>query len=146
MTRVEKSIEINLPPEKIWPLVKWENVPQWFDSVKKVEWTSKEHDKIGATLHVKNEIAGIKAENDVEITEIKENEKSSWRTTAGSATIIFSGTFSPTKDGTKVTFTEDYELPYSILGKIIDKLRVHKAIEKDVENALKKLKAAAEKQ
>ena len=145
LTRIEKSIEINVPPEKIWPLITWENVPKIFESVKKIEWTSKEHNKVGATLHITTEVAGVKGESEVEITELKENEKSAWRTTGGPVTIIFSGTFTPTENGTKVTFTQDYELPYSILGRIIDKLRVHKASEKDSENALKKLKAMAEK-
>ena len=146
MARVEKSIEVNVPPEKIWPLVKWENVPEVFESLKKMEWTSEEHNKVGSTLHLTTEVAGVKQESDVEITDWVENEKAGWRTIGGNAKIIFSSTFSPTKNGTKVTFTQDYELPYSILGKIIDKLRFHKAIEKDTENALIKLKAMAEKQ
>jgi hypothetical protein len=39
----------------------------------------------------------------------------------------------------------EYELPYSIFGKLIDKLRVHKAMEKSFEAGLKKLKDMAEK-
>jgi len=30
-------------------------------------------------------------------------------------------TFSPTEDGTKFSMVIDYELPYSVLGKLIDK-------------------------
>ena len=51
----------------------------------------------------------------------------------------------PTKAGTKVTQTIDYELPYSVLGKLIDKLRVHKAMDKSYDVALKKLKDIMEK-
>jgi coenzyme Q-binding protein COQ10 len=145
LTRIEKPIEINAPPEKIWPIVEWEKLPEWFETVKKVEWTSKEKNKVGATLHMKAEAAGTKAEYDAEITEWIENEKMAWRTTGGNITLIASSTLTPTKTGTKATFTEDYELPYSVLGKIIDKLRVHKAMEKDAERALKKLKDMAEK-
>jgi len=39
----------------------------------------------------------------------------------------------------------DYELPYSVLGKLIDKLRVHKAMDKSYDVALKKLKDIMEK-
>ena len=39
----------------------------------------------------------------------------------------------------------DYELPYSVLGKLIDKLRVHKALEKSFDIGLKKLKDILEK-
>jgi len=51
---------------------------------------------------------------------------------------------SPTKAGTKVTMGMEYEMPYSILGKLIDKLRVHKAMEKDLEKGLNGIKIAAE--
>jgi uncharacterized membrane protein len=145
LARIEKSIEINVPPEKIWPIVKWENVPQWFDTVKKVEWTSKEHNTVGSTFHVVQEAGGAKMEADDEITEVIENEKMGFRTISGNATVIGSVTLSPTKAGTKVTITQDYELPYSILGKLIDKLRVHKVLENSIEKALKKLKDTMEK-
>lgn len=84
-------------------------------------------------------------EGDDEITEMIENEKMAFRTTSGNTTVIGSVTLSPTKGGTKVTITQDYELPYSVLGKLIDKLRVHKVLETSIEKALKKLKDTMEK-
>jgi uncharacterized membrane protein len=144
LTRIEKSIEINAPPEKVWSFINWDNVPKYYESVKKVEWTSKEHNRVGATLHFTSELAGVKGEADAEITEWTENKKASWRTITGNPTMIFTAALDPTEAGTKMTFAADYEMPYSILGKIIDKLRVHKAMEKDNENALKKLKVMAE--
>jgi uncharacterized membrane protein len=101
--------------------------------------------KVGATVHVVSEIAGTKGEWDAEITEYKNNEKVSWRTTSGNMTIIYNATLVPTKGGTKLTTAFDYEPPYSILGKLIDKLRVHKAMEKESEKALQKMKEIAEK-
>ncbi len=145
MTRIEKSIEINAPAEKVWSFISWDNVPKMFESVKKVEWTSEEHNKVGATLRFSSEMAGVKSEADAEITEWTPNKKASWRTTRGNPTMIFTANLAPTKDGTRVTFAADYEVPYSILGKIIDRLRVHKAMEKDADSALKKLKGMAEK-
>jgi uncharacterized membrane protein len=145
LTRIEQSIDINAPPEKIWSFINWDNVPKLYESVKKVEWTSKEHNKVGATLRFTSELAGVKGVADAEITEWIDNKKASWRTTSGNPTIIYNASIEPTKSGSKVTFVADYELPYSVLGKIIDKLRVHKAMQKDGENALKKLKAMAEK-
>ena len=53
-------------------------------------------------------------------------------------------TLSPSETGTKATFMMDYDLPYYILGKIIDKLRVCKALEKGTARALKKLKTLVE--
>ncbi|HTY74258.1 MAG TPA: SRPBCC family protein [Candidatus Nanoarchaeia archaeon] len=144
MARIERSIEINEPLGKVFSLINWDKVPEYYDSIKKVEWTSEPKMKVGATVHVFSEIAGSKGEWNAEITEYKDNEKVSWRTTEGNMTIIYNATLDPTKAGTKLTTSFDYELPYSILGKLIDKLRVHKSLEKETEKALQKMKAIAE--
>ena len=145
MTKIEKSIEINAPLDKVYSLINWSSVPEYYDSIKKVEWTSEPKMEVGATVHVFSEIAGAKGEWDAEITEYKDNEKVSWRTTSGNMTIIYNATLEPAKAGTKLTTSFDYELPYSNLGKLIDKLRVHKSMEKEVEQALQKMKDIAEK-
>jgi uncharacterized membrane protein len=145
LARVEKSIEINAPPDKVFSLIRWDKVPEYYDSIRKVDWTSEPKMKVGATVHVVSEIAGTKGEWDAEITEYKNNEKVSWRTTSGNMTIIYNATLDPVKAGTKLTTSFDYEPPYSILGKLIDKLRIHKAMEKEAETALEKMKAQAEK-
>ena len=145
MARIEKSIEIKASPEKVWPMVRFDKLAEWYAPIKKVESTSKEKNKVGATYHVVGEAAGVKAEYDAEITESIENEKGVWRSTGGNFTGIGSVTLSPTKAGTKVTMAIDYELPYSILGKLIDKLRVHKELEKSFDVGLKKLKDTLEK-
>ena len=145
MAKIEKSIEINAPPNKVFSLVNWDRVPEYYDSIKKVEWTSKPKMEVGANVHVLSEIAGAKGEWDAEITEYRDNEKVSWRTTGGNMTIIYNATLDPAKAGTKLTTSFDYELPYSVLGKLIDKLKVHKAMEKESEKALQKMKEIAEK-
>jgi uncharacterized membrane protein len=91
------------------------------------------------------EVSGFKSEIDLEITEFVKNQKAAWRTIGGNMTGIGSMTFSPTEDGTKFSMVIDYELPYSVLGKLIDKLRVRKAIEKSYDESLKRLKDLAEK-
>jgi len=80
-----------------------------------------------------------------QITEVTENEKMAWRTNGGAFKASGSFALSPTKAGTKVTQVMDYELPYSVLGKLINKLRVHKAIDESYDTALKKLKDMIEK-
>ena len=145
MARIETSIEINALPQSIWPLITWDRVPEWYDSIKKVTWTSKNKMEVGTTVHVLSDIAGAKGEWDAEITEFVDNQSVSWRTTSGNPTIIYHAAIEPSETGTKLTTAFDYELPYSILGKIIDKLRVHKTLEKESERALQKMKNAAEK-
>ena len=150
MARIEKSIEIKAPPEKIWELMAWDRVPEWMDMMKSAEYTSEVstlEDKlgVGATAHTIMETAGIKLEGEVENTECIVNEKTSYRSVSGDLTTIGSTILEPIEEGTNVKFITDYELPYSILGKIIDKLFVHRESEKGVEKSLEKLKNILEK-
>jgi uncharacterized membrane protein len=146
LTRIEKSIEINASPEKVWPMIDWDGWPQWYDPFKKVEWTTKDMHKVGAAVHITTELAGIKSTWDGETTEYTENAKVAWRTTGGGFTGFGSNDLNPTKDGkTKVTIMMDYDLPYSVLGKLIDKLRFHKAMEKSFDIGLQKMKDMMEK-
>jgi len=144
LARIEQSIEINASAERIWPIIRWDRVPEWMDIIKKVEYTSKEKDSVGATAHWIGEAGGVKSEWDTETTELETNKRGAWRTTGGTFTGVGAMTLSPTKTGTKATFMMDYDLPYSILGKIIDKLRVQRAIEKGTTRALEKLKKTSE--
>lgn len=50
----------------------------------------------------------------------------------------------PIETGTKVTLVMDYELPYSIIGKIIDKLKVEKEFTKQVDEGLEAAKKIIE--
>ena len=86
------------------------------------------------------EAGGIKAKWDSEVSEWKENEKIAWHSIGGQVAMTSSMTFSPIKDGTKMTFEMDYNLPYSIFGKIIDILWVGKDIDKSNERGMKKIK------
>ncbi|MGZ3634027.1 MAG: SRPBCC family protein [Parachlamydiaceae bacterium] len=144
MTKVEKSIEINAPPEKIWPFSKFDKLPEWYCPMKKVQWTKGEKDKVGSIAHVTGELAGMKVEWDAEITASVENRVGSYRSISGNVTSFGSTTLTPTKTGTQVTVAVDYQLPYSVLGKMLDKLKFHKAFEKSFETSLKKLKQMME--
>jgi uncharacterized membrane protein len=144
MARIEKIVEINSTPEKIWPLIQPEKMLEWYKPFKKFEWTSKEKNQEGSTFHLVTEFSGMKGESDAEITSVIPNKQGVWRTTSGPYTTISSAVLNPTSNGTKATFSMDYELPYSILGKLIDKLRFHKAIEKSFDEGTKKLKEIAE--
>jgi len=140
LARIEKSMEINAPADKIWKMLFWDRIPEWLSGIKRAEYTSDNNEAVGATAHVVSETAGIKAEWDVETTEYVENEKARWRSTGGDVTAIELTTLNPTKTGTKITFVIDYDLPYSILGKIVDKLLVSREMDSNIENGLVTLK------
>jgi carbon monoxide dehydrogenase subunit G len=81
----------------------------------------------------------------MEITEFVKNKKLVSRTIGASK---FKGTISfavePTAKGTKLTYSMVYELPYSVLGKLVDKLKVGKDMEKNIGAMLENLKRALE--
>jgi len=145
LARIEEAIEIGVPPNKVWPMLFWDRLPEWLDAIKEAKYTSEDKDSVGATAHVVGETAGIKAEWDVEITEYVKGERARWRTTGGNLTAIGLTTLEPIKAGTKLIFVIDYDLPYSILGKIVDKLLVSREVERGIKRGLGKLKSTLEK-
>ena len=108
-------------------------------SCKSHEITSEQRYGVGTTTHCVMEQAGRIIEWDTVVTEYVENEKLAWHCDKPARNDgIF--VFELTADGTKVSFKMDYDLPFSIIGMIIDKLKVTRAIEENVEEALVKIK------
>ena len=57
MNRVEKTIEIKVPPEKGWKMLTMDRFPEWIDGLKSVEYisntcTSKDKYKVGTSVHI----------------------------------------------------------------------------------------------
>jgi uncharacterized membrane protein len=144
MARILKSIEIKASPPEIWPLISWDKVPTWMRIIKKAEYSSQEREGVGCVAHVCGEAGGVNSEWDAETTEWTEYSRTAWRSTSGTFTGFGSMTLLPSENGTVATFMMDYELPHSILGKIVNKLRVYRALEKGVTIGLEKLKATIE--
>jgi hypothetical protein len=86
---------------------------------------------------------GSKMKWDMEVTEFVKNKKVVTHTDKPSSmtnTLILE----PTDKGTKLTHEVEYELPYSILGKVIDKLKVSKDVKKELNMWLPNAKKALE--
>ena len=147
MGRVEKSIEIKVPPEKVWEMLAFDRAPEWMsDLMVSGEYTSEvptleDKFKVGASAHASTH---SKMEGDLEITDSLKHEKMTSRLTSRNMTAI--GTFSlkPTETGTAVTYVMDYEF-HSILWKILNRLVVGRMMKKEYEKSLEKLKSILEK-
>ena len=146
MTKLTKSIEIEASPEKVFAfLLDAEKMNEVTKGYSESEYTSKGPVGVGTTIHFVGKAGGSQAEYDMEYTEFEKNKKISMHTIGASKLKMqYSNTLEPTAKGTKLTITYDYELPYSILGKIVDKLRVSKDIEKSSEKQLSDMKKALE--
>jgi carbon monoxide dehydrogenase subunit G len=146
VTKLTKSIEIEASPEKVFAfIIDTEKLNEITKGFQEIEITSKGPIGVGTTGHIVGKAGGSQMELDMEITEFEKNKKVSMRTIGASKLKAqMSDILEPTAKGTKLTRTSDYELPYSILGKIIDKLRVSKDMEKSMEKVLRDTKKALE--
>lgn len=149
MGRVESSIEIEAPIEKVFVfLSNPKNQEKIFvDADVKVEDVSKQPIGVGTRYRISSVIAGRKVGlHWHEFVEFEENRRFVDHEVKGGSlkkeemTFVF-GT---TDRGTKVTMTIDYEFPYSVLGKILDKLMVRKGFERFVKGGAQKAKEILE--
>ncbi len=149
MGRIENSIEIEAPIEEVFafyvdPRNLEKTVPE--DVEMKVEMTSEGPIGVGSTWRLYGVLAGRKLETESESIEFEENRRAKSRQTKGDMKRYdISQVFESTDAGTKVSTTLDYELPYSVLGKLLDKLKAGKELERYVKARDEKSKEILEK-
>lgn len=146
MGKIERSIEIKVPPEKVWEMPALDRHSEWNEQYESVEYTSKvrtpeDKYKVGASCRMTTK-EGVW---DIEITESLENEKITYRVQGTKGVRNVNGTFAlkPTELGTKITAVSDYELS-NLMLKVLSKL-VSRALERDFEKGLGKLKSILER-
>ncbi|MGD0071661.1 MAG: SRPBCC family protein [Candidatus Bathyarchaeia archaeon] len=145
MAKLTKSVEIEASPEKVWAFV---NDPKKMNDAMK-GWAEGEHTSkvvgVGATMHYVGVAGGSQAEWDMEVAEFVKDKKVAMRTIGASKfKMTNSWVLEPTTKGTKSTFSMEYEVPYSVLGKLVDKLKVSKDMEKSMSKMLENMKKALE--
>jgi carbon monoxide dehydrogenase subunit G len=146
LVRVEKSVEIKVPPEKVWKMLAFDRMPEWMDGWKSATFTSEvrtpeDKYRLGASAHVTEE----HAKYDLEITESLENEKFMTRSKGiggGRVTMTLSYALKPVEGGTEVTYACDCG-GWGILCSIIEGLLGENHL--GVETSLYNLKSILEK-
>jgi carbon monoxide dehydrogenase subunit G len=124
--KLTKSIEIEASPEKVFDFI---------NDDKKMNDASKGFSEMG----------GQEREADMEVTEFVKNKKMSNHTIGASKVKMgTSWTLEPTAKGTKLAVSMDYEVPYSVLGKVVDKLKVSKDLDKVMGKMMESIKKALE--
>ena len=120
--RVEKSIKIAAPPEKVWPvLIEPAKVLQWYIPLQKFEYTSEVQGCEGAPLYFEEKVAGRLMKLNCVVTECVENERFAFKMKSGSNMKSYEErwTLQSTPTGSDFTFMEQAELPYGFIGKVI---------------------------
>jgi uncharacterized protein YndB with AHSA1/START domain len=150
--RIERSIEIKAPPEKVWKMFAFDRLPEWMDMMESVKYTSevqipKDKYRVGATA-LGTPKGGPPDNCQYEITESLENEKFTYRmwekwlrrTLGGPVTY----TLNPVDGGTKLTMVGVLEMPWGILLKVVEPLILRMG-RKEFEKSLENLKNILEK-
>lgn len=120
--RIQKAIEINAPPERIWPFfVEPEKVLQWYSTFRRFEYSGDQHSGVGTSLYVEEQAGGPLMKIHYEATEWKDNEQLALQMVSGFGVKSYKQVWSlaPTSSGSRFTFTEEIEFPYGIIGKLI---------------------------
>ena len=150
MAKIEKAIVIEAPVEKVFAFVTdFDNFLKASSPEIKMEVLSRDESpqKVGDIIKVKVKIGDQVFEADMETTEFVKNKKHVVRQKGGAfKKMVLTDKFEPTDGGTKWTTIMEYELPYSLLGKLIDKLKVRKEIEKGSDHYVNKTKELIEKE
>ena len=146
MTKMTKSIEIEASPEKVFAFITdVEKLNEIAKGDVEFKQTSEGPWGVGTTLHWISKQSGSPMEADFEVTEFEKNKKATMRTVKASKLKLQQTCIvEPTAKGTKLTYIADYTMPYSILGKLIDKLKVQKDVEKSIDRQLMDGKKALE--
>ena len=135
MTKIVRKFEVGVSPDRVYAAVsapeKW---PQWAGFVRQATTQ-------GTKTHWIYDMGGMKVESDSEVKEDNPNDVYWFEQTKG---FMKSGgtkfQIASTNDGSSVTWTTEYQLPYSYLGKLIDKLRAQKQFEKAIDESIPNLK------
>ena len=124
--RVQRSIEIAAPPEKIWPfLVEPEKILKWCITFRKFEYTSDQRSGVCTPLYIEEKASPMPLMKlYFVVTEWVENERLVFRMTAGTGTRGYdqSWTIEAIPSGSRFTFVEDFILPLGIIGRMIGPL------------------------
>ena len=92
------------------------------------------------------DMAGMKIESDTEVTETPQDRVYSFRQTGGfMKTAETPLEIAPTPKGSSLTCDIEYELHYSYLGKLADKLRAKKMFEAAIDDGVKNLTVLLER-
>ncbi len=141
MARVEKSITINAPVEKVFEFVRPDNLPEIWPSLVEVS-NVQELPTGGYSWDWVYKMAGMRFTGASKHTEFVPNERTVSETTGGlEATITW--LYEPEDGGTKFTTITDYKMPVSLLGKLAESFIV-KVNENENEAILANLKARME--
>jgi uncharacterized membrane protein len=143
MAKVEKSIIINAPVEKVFSYMDDPmSNPEWLPGMIDVRDVVQTPNKVGTHFRWTYKMAGIRFEGETTTTEYIPNKRVVTQSKGGiSSTWTF--TYEPHEKGTKLTLSVDYSIPIPVLGKLAESL-VLKQNEREANLAIANVKEKVE--
>ncbi len=141
IAKVERSITINAPVEKVCSYINPTNMPEFWPSLVETK-DVQQLPNGGYSNRWVYKMAGIRFEGSSEDIEVVPNERVVSKTKGGIESTQ-TWIFQPEASGTKVTFNVEYTIPIPVLGKLAAAI-VAKMNEHEIELLLANLKARLE--
>ena len=147
MTRLEYSTEIGAPPEKVYDFITdVGNFAKFFPGKIEVKKNYEGNPKVGDTMDISGEVGGHRMKSNSKWTELVPGARAASVQVSGDMkSFMDTYVFEKTNTGTRVTETWEYEPPYSILGKILDAIKIRKDMENYLHESHRKAKEILEK-
>jgi len=147
MPTLEKAVEVAAAPEVVWSIVADPSfVPKLYPHVIAVTPGHSRIATVGKSVTVTAKVAGRKMLASLVATEVVPNARFSYKHLPDGFLdkYLCSIVLEPTKKGTRVTESVEYEAHAGYLGKTASKLVMHRLVKQNVLESLKNLKEIAE--
>lgn len=147
MPKIERTVEVAASPETCWSIIADPSYfPKLLPDIISAEYEPPGLATVGQKAHITMKVAGRKVEVFGETVEVEPNKRLVSRQRPGGLLKSFTSTdlLEPTKRGTRVTSTFDYDVSMGYLGRILNKLIVDRMFRRNANAYLKNLKEIAE--
>ncbi|MDP8957208.1 MAG: SRPBCC family protein [Actinomycetota bacterium] len=142
MTRVERTIEIDAPPERVFELLTdLDRLQEWATIAGDAENPPAKPLAQGATWKHKLKVAGVELEGDWNVVAIDPPRLVEYEANRSEGGWLkMRQRVAPAGGGSRVELEVDYELPWGVLGEAVDKLVVERRNDREAEESLQNLK------
>ena len=146
MTRIERAIVINRPPEAVFEvLIDLDRLPDWATIVVETNDAPEPPIRTGSTFRQTIKVMGIPLESTWQVIELERSRHVAYEALAlGGGRLALRQTIIPIGDGSRVEMEVDYDLPGGLLGDIADHVFVERHNEGEAERSLENLKRLVE--
>jgi len=145
MTKIEKSVVIGAPLEKVYAFaMDWRNLTRYMDYIHEVKPNTEKTLGEGARFSLRVKFLGRIMDAEWEGTEHIENVGWTFNATLMGRKAVKRWRFAPVDDSTRVTFTLEYKPSPPLIGQIMDVILIRPQWKRLYERSFQKLKQLIE--